>query len=114
MKEELEHQKALGANFDKAEQERNIPGMIDALMEHPTLLPQPEYPTARQKVCKNLEEESFVWVLAPAPVQTLEPPAYERLSEFTCPLCSFSALKTTLYCSNTPTRSNMTLQVPGA
>lgn len=83
--EELKRQKALYVNFEKAMQERNVPGLVDALMEHPTLVPSPEYPAARQRVRKNLEEYSFVWVLDPAPMQTLEPPAYGRLSEIHVP-----------------------------
>ena len=83
--EELKYQEALAVNFEKATQERNVPGLVDAVMEHPTLVPSPEYPAARQRVRKNLEEYSFVWVLDPAPMQTLEPPAYGRLLEIHVP-----------------------------
>ncbi len=82
---ELKRQEALGANFVKAKQERNVSGLVDAVMEHPTLVPSPEYPVARQRVHKNLEEYSFAWVLDPAPMQNLDPSAYERLSEIHVP-----------------------------
>jgi pimeloyl-ACP methyl ester carboxylesterase len=80
-KEQLEQQKLRWAAFERARQERNIPAMVDALMEDPTLVPSRNYPAARQRVRENLSEYSFAWVLAPAPKQELNPPAYERLAE---------------------------------
>ena len=83
--EQLEHQRSRWAAFEAAIQERNIPAMVDALMEDPTLVPSSNYPAARQRVRNNLAEYSFAWVLDPAPKQDLEPPAYERLTEIHVP-----------------------------
>jgi pimeloyl-ACP methyl ester carboxylesterase len=83
--EQLEQQRSRWAAFEKAKQERNIPDLVDALMEDPTLVPSSNYPVARQRVRNTLSEYSFVWVLNPAPRQELEPPAYERLSEIHVP-----------------------------
>ena len=59
--------------------------MVDCLMQDPTLVPSPNYPSARQRVRENLAEYSFVWVLDPAPKEELEPPASERLGEIHVP-----------------------------
>jgi pimeloyl-ACP methyl ester carboxylesterase len=83
--EQLEQQRSRWAAFEAAIQERNIPAMVDALMEDPTLVPSSNYPAARQRVRNNLSEYSFAWVLDPAPKQDLEPPAYERLTEIHVP-----------------------------
>jgi len=83
--EQLKQQGLRWTAFEKAMQERNIPAMVDALMEDPTLVPSPNYPTARKRVRENLSEYSFAWVLNPAPKQELKPPAYERLSEIHIP-----------------------------
>jgi len=83
--EQLEHLQSRWAAFSKASQERNLPALVDALMEDPTLVPSQNYPAARQRVRNNLSEYSFVWVLDPAPKQELEPPAYERLTEIQVP-----------------------------
>jgi pimeloyl-ACP methyl ester carboxylesterase len=64
---------------------RNISAMLNAVMNHPTLVPTEEYPSARQRVRENLSEYSFVWVLDPAPRQELEPPAWGRLREIAVP-----------------------------
>ena len=64
---------------------RNVSAMLDAVMNHPTLVPPEKYPLARQKVRENLSEYSFVWVLNPAPRQELEPPAWGRLREIAVP-----------------------------
>jgi pimeloyl-ACP methyl ester carboxylesterase len=84
--EQLEQQRSRWAAFEKAIQERNLPAMVDALMEDPTLVPSSNYPAARQRVRNNLSEYSFAWVLDPAPKQDLEPPAYERLAEIHVPV----------------------------
>jgi pimeloyl-ACP methyl ester carboxylesterase len=84
-KEELEQQRSQRGAFEEARQERNIPALVDAIMEHPTLVPSPEYPAARQRVRENLADYSFAWVLDPAPRQELDPPAYERLSAIHIP-----------------------------
>jgi len=83
--EDLERQRVLSAPFDQAEQERDIPAMVEALMAHPTLVPSPQYPAARQRVRERLSQWSFAWVLDPAPRQELDPPAYGRLSEIQVP-----------------------------
>lgn len=83
--EQLQEQIARWTPFAQARQERNIPAMVDHLMEDPTLVPSPDYPDARQRVRQNLSEYSFAWVLDPAPKEELKPPAYERLSEIRMP-----------------------------
>ena len=83
--EQLEQQRSRWATFETARQERNLPAMVAALMEDPTLVPSSNYPAARQRVHNNLSEYSFAWVLDPAPRQDLEPPAYERLTEIHVP-----------------------------
>lgn len=64
---------------------RDIPTIVDAVMNHPTLVPSEDYPSARQRVRENLSEYSFVWVLNPASRQELEPPAWGRLREIAVP-----------------------------
>lgn len=71
--------------FEQAVQDRNIPRMVECLMAHPTLVPSPAYPAARQRVQQYLSEYSFVWVLDAAPRQPLTPPAYGRLAEIRIP-----------------------------
>ncbi len=83
--EQLQQQIQRWAPFEKAMQERNIPAMVDLLMEDDTLVPSPQYPSARQRVRENLSEYSFAWVLDPAPKQELVPAAYERLAEIHVP-----------------------------
>jgi pimeloyl-ACP methyl ester carboxylesterase len=63
----------------------SVSAMLDAVMNHPTLVPSEDYPSARQRVRENLSEYSFVWVLNPAPRQELEPPAWGRLREIAVP-----------------------------
>lgn len=83
--EQLEQQRSRWAPLDKAIQERNVPAMVEALMQDPTLVPSPNYPVARQRVRNNLSGYSFVWVLDPAPRLDLDPPAYGRLAEIHVP-----------------------------
>ncbi|HEU5377227.1 MAG TPA: alpha/beta hydrolase [Ktedonobacteraceae bacterium] len=83
--EQMEQQRSRWAAFEEAIQERNLPTMVDALMQDSTLVPSPNYPAARERVRANLSEYSFVWVFDPAPKQELEPPAYERLAEIQVP-----------------------------
>ena len=68
-----------------AMQERNIPAMVDLLMDDPTLMPSSQYPIARQRVREILSEYSFDWVLNPAPKRELIPVAYGRLAEVQVP-----------------------------
>ncbi len=83
--EQLQAQMQRWAIFGKAIEERNRPAMVEAIMNDATLVPSLQYPAARQKVCDQLSEYSFVWVLDPASQQQLDPPAYERLSEIFVP-----------------------------
>ena len=71
--------------YHEAKSRRNIPDMVEALMNDPTLLPSPEYASARKQVHEYLSEYSFVWVLDPAPQQPLDPPAWGRLHEIAVP-----------------------------
>jgi pimeloyl-ACP methyl ester carboxylesterase len=84
-KEEEEQEKLRAAPFIKAAEERNIPQLVEAVMQHPTLVPSPNYPQARQRVRDNLSEYSFVFVTDPAPRRQITPPAVERLSEIQVP-----------------------------
>ena len=83
--EQLEQQIKRWQPFEQARRERDIPRMVDLLMDDETLVPSPKYPSARQRVRDNLSEYSFVWVLDPAPKQELVPPAFERLNEIHIP-----------------------------
>lgn len=65
--------------------ERNIPAMVEALMEDATLVPSPQYAEARQRVREHLSTYSFAYFLEPAPKQELVPPAYERLADIHVP-----------------------------
>src|SRR5712692_4395233 len=62
--EKLERQRA--APFIKAAEERNIPQLVEMLMQHSTLVPASKYASPRQRVRENLSEYSFVLVLDPA------------------------------------------------
>src|SRR5207253_2447805 len=77
--EQLEEQIQRWTPFEEASKRRDIPAMVNCLMQDPTLVPSPNYATARQRVRENLSEYSFAWVLDPAPREELEPPASERL-----------------------------------
>ncbi len=71
--------------YQEAKSRRNIPDMVEALMNNPTLVPSPEYASARKQVHGYLSEHSFVWALDPAPNQPLDPPAWGRLHEIAVP-----------------------------
>ena len=83
--EQLEQQIQRWTPFNQARLERDIPAMIELLMDDETLVPSSRYPTARQRVRDNLSEYSFAWVLDPAPKQELVPPAYNRLTDIHIP-----------------------------
>ena len=83
--EQLKFEEQLAASFIKATEERNISQLVEAVMSHPTLVPSPEYASARQRVRQNLSEYSFVFVLDPAPMREITPPAVERLSAIRVP-----------------------------
>jgi pimeloyl-ACP methyl ester carboxylesterase len=84
-KEEIDQQVQRWQPFEQAMKERNIPAMVEALMNDPTLVPSLEYGAARQQVRQNLSEYSFVWVLQPASKLEIAPVAWDRLSEIRCP-----------------------------
>lgn len=73
------------APFSKALQEKNIPAMVEALMEDATLVPSPEYASARQRVREHLSSYSFAYFLLPVTREELVPPAYERLADIHVP-----------------------------
>ena len=81
----VEQENQRQAPFRKARQERNIPAMVEALMEDATLVPSPQYAEARQRVREHLSNYSFAYFLDPAPKQELVPPAYERLADMHVP-----------------------------
>ncbi len=83
--EELQKQIQLWGPFMAAARERNILAMVDVLMNNPTLVPSPAYPSARQRVREQLSEYSFAWVLDHVEQQELTPPAYDRLAEISVP-----------------------------
>ncbi len=83
--QQLQEQIQRWTPFKQAMQERNIPAMVDFLMDDPTLMPSLQYPAARQRVREILSEYSFVWLLNPAPKQELIPAAYGRLAEIRVP-----------------------------
>jgi pimeloyl-ACP methyl ester carboxylesterase len=111
--EQLEQQRSRWAAFEKARQERNIPALVDALMEGPTLVPSSNYPAARQRVRNNLSEYSFAWVLDPAPKQELDPPAYERLSEIHVPTLIMLGAEDDPRLFKDAEKSNVLSSVPG-
>lgn len=83
--EQLQEQIQRWTPFANAIRAKNTAAMVDCLMADTTLVPQPQYPEARQRVRENLSEYSFVWVLSPATKQALTPVAYERLAEIRVP-----------------------------
>ena len=83
--EQLQKQMRLWGPFMVAARERNKTAMVEVLMNNPTLVPPPAYPSARQRVREQLSEYSFVWVLDSVAQQELTPPAYERLAEISIP-----------------------------
>ena len=83
--EQIQKQIQLWGPFMAAARERNKPAMVDVLMNNPTLVPAPVYPSARQRVREQLSEYSFAWVLDSVAQQELTPPAYGRLAEISVP-----------------------------
>ncbi len=72
-------------HFAEAMRARNIPAMVDALMDDTTLVPSPQYAAARERVRAHLSGYSFAYFLEPAPKQELVPSAYERLADIHIP-----------------------------
>lgn len=83
--QQLQEQIQRWTPFELIVQERNIPAMVDFLMDDPTLVPSRQYPVARQRVREILSEYSFVWVFNLALKQELVPVAYGRLAEIRVP-----------------------------
>ncbi|HEU0000142.1 MAG TPA: alpha/beta hydrolase [Ktedonobacteraceae bacterium] len=71
--------------FEEAQARRDLVGMVEGIMSHPTLVPSANYADARQRVRENLSEYSFAWVLEAGQKQPTEPPAWGRLSEIHAP-----------------------------
>ena len=71
--------------FEEARTRRDLAGMVEGVMNHPTLVPSANYPSARQKVRENLSEYSFAWVLEARQKQATEPPAWGRLEDIYAP-----------------------------
>lgn len=71
--------------FEEAQARRDLAGMVEGVMSHPTLVPSANYPAARQKVRENLSEYSFAWVLESRQKQATEPPAWGRLKDIHVP-----------------------------
>ncbi len=83
--EQLKQRRLQEEPLKKAMSARDIPALVEALMNNPTLVPSPAYPEPRLRVRQNLSEYSFVWLLDPAPRQKIDPPAWERLSTIQVP-----------------------------
>jgi pimeloyl-ACP methyl ester carboxylesterase len=83
--EQLQQHLKQWAPFEEAQGKRDLAGMVEGIMSHPTLVPSPNYASARQKVRENLSEYSFVWVLEPGQKQATEPAAWGRLADIHAP-----------------------------
>jgi len=83
--EQLQQHLRQWAPFEEAKARRDLPAMVDSIMNHPTLVPSPNYASARQRVRENLSEYSFVWVLDHAEKQETVPPAWGRLADIHAP-----------------------------
>jgi len=84
--EQMQEEMQRWAPFEQATQERDVPRMVDLLMQHPTLVPHPKYALAHQRVRENLSEYSFVFVLDRASRQEIASPAVKRLAEIRVPV----------------------------
>jgi len=71
--------------FEEAQARRDLAGMVEGVMNHPTLVPSANYASARQKVRENLSEYSFVWVLESRQKQETVPAAWGRLGDIHAP-----------------------------
>jgi pimeloyl-ACP methyl ester carboxylesterase len=83
--EQLQQYHKQWAPFEEAQARRDLAGMVEGIMSHPTLVPSASYPSARQRVRENLSEYSFAWVLESHQKQATEPPAWGRLKEIHVP-----------------------------
>jgi pimeloyl-ACP methyl ester carboxylesterase len=71
--------------FSEAMRARDIPAMVEALMEDATLVPSPRYAAARERVREHLSSYLFAYFLDPAPRQEPVASAYERLADIHVP-----------------------------
>ena len=85
MQEQLQQHIKQWTPFEEAQARRDLAGMVEGVMSHPTLVPSANYPAARQKVRENLSEYSFAWVLESRQKQATEPPAWGRLKDIHVP-----------------------------
>jgi pimeloyl-ACP methyl ester carboxylesterase len=83
--EQLQQYHKQWAPFEEAQARRDLAGMVEGIMSHPTLVPSASYPSARQRVRENLSEYSFAWVLESHQKQATEPPAWGRLKDIHVP-----------------------------
>lgn len=83
--EKLQRLAAQWEPLAQAIEARDIPSMVECLMAHPTLVPSPEYPAARQRVREQLSAYDFARVLNEVSRDKLQPAACERLAEISAP-----------------------------
>jgi pimeloyl-ACP methyl ester carboxylesterase len=83
--EQLQQYHKQWAPFEEAQARRDLAGMVEGIMSHPTLVPSASYPSARMRVRENLSEYSFAWVLESHQKQATEPPAWGRLKDIHVP-----------------------------
>lgn len=83
--EQLQQHMRLWMPFEEAKKRRDLAGMVEGVMSHPTLVPSANYSAARQKVRENLSEYSFAWVLEPGQKQATVPAAWGRLGDISAP-----------------------------
>jgi pimeloyl-ACP methyl ester carboxylesterase len=83
--EQLQQHIKLWTPFEEAKAKRDLAGMVEGVMNHPTLVPSANYASARQKVRENLSEYSFDWVLEPGQKQATVPAAWGRLGDIHAP-----------------------------
>lgn len=95
--EELDAVRQRQAPFAAATRARDLPGMVEALMANPTLVPSLAYPDARERVRRQLSGYSFTWVLDYVEQPPLTPPAYTRLAEITVPTLLIVGAQDDLY-----------------
>jgi pimeloyl-ACP methyl ester carboxylesterase len=73
------------ARWNQALQERNLPVLVEMVMQDATLVPSAHFPVARQRVQELLARSSFAYFFQPELRQTLHPPAYQRLADLQVP-----------------------------
>jgi 3-oxoadipate enol-lactonase len=73
------------ARWNQALQERNLPVLVEVVMQNATLVPSPDFPAARQRVHELLSRCSFAYFFKPELRQILNPPAYQRLADLQVP-----------------------------